>query len=159
MDEKTTLQSYFVDLAFSNDGSQHLRLDGVGPAKRDRRLSFHRRKDRAGTHHRNPAAAARGGRGQITYPTDDLPPGAAAAYPAGFAVLPGRDGDRLLIADNLADNAVLLDATSGNLLKTFDLSTSHYVPSAYPYPIIANRALGSRGLGQSGMSRRSLSST
>ena len=50
-----------------------------------------------------------------------------------FAVLPGAKGDRLLIANNLSDNVVLLDVSSGEIEKSFDLSRSRYVPSAYPY--------------------------
>src|SRR5208282_2469621 len=55
-------------------------------------------------------------------------------------VLPGRKGDRLLIANNLSDNVVLLDVTSGNIEKSSDLSRSRYIPSVYPYTVIANKA-------------------
>src|SRR5262249_3540876 len=68
------------------------------------------------------------------------PPGTAPPYPAGFAVLRGDKGDRLLIANNLSDNAVLLDVASGQILKSFDLSRSKYVPAAYPYTVVANKA-------------------
>ena len=55
-------------------------------------------------------------------------------------MLPGAKGDRLLIANNLSDNVVLLDVSSGEIEKSFDLSRSRYVPSAYPYTVIANKA-------------------
>jgi len=79
------------------------------------------------------------------------PAGTAIPYPAGFAVLPAATGkaepqtsgsaggDRLLVANNLSDNVVLLDASSGKILQSFDLSRNRYVPAAYPYTVIANK--------------------
>jgi len=34
----------------------------------------------------------------------------------------------------------LLDVSSGEIEKSFDLSRSRYVPAAYPYTVIANKA-------------------
>ena len=34
----------------------------------------------------------------------------------------------------------VLDATSGKIEKSYDLSRSRYIPSAYPYTVIANKA-------------------
>ena len=82
-----------------------------------------------------------------------IPLETAIPYPAGFAVLPGAadgphgrgaaafstvQGDRLLVANNLSDNVVLLDVASGKILKSFDLSRNRYVPAAYPYTVIAS---------------------
>ncbi|HWE48023.1 MAG TPA: hypothetical protein VG407_18545 [Caulobacteraceae bacterium] len=135
-DDKTTQQSYFVGLAFSKDGSH---LYASLASVKNNEIAVYRfaggkvSVERTIAIPPQPVAAGK----QITYDTDGLPPGAAAAYPAGLTVLPG---DRLLVADNLADNAVLIDAASGRVMQRFDLSTSHYVPSAYPYTVIANRA-------------------
>jgi len=52
----------------------------------------------------------------------------------------GSEGRPVLIANNLSDNVVLLDVSSGEIEKSFDLSRSRYVPSAYPYTVIANKA-------------------
>src|SRR5262249_5626331 len=68
------------------------------------------------------------------------PVGTVPPYPAGFAVLKGDKSDRLLIANNLSDNVVLLDVASGEIEKSFDLSRSKYVPAAYPYTVVANKA-------------------
>src|SRR4029077_11811437 len=68
------------------------------------------------------------------------PAGTALPYPAGLAVLPGPNGDRLLIANNLSDNAIVLDTSSGKIVQSFDLSRSRFIPSAYPYSVIANKA-------------------
>lgn len=58
------------------------------------------------------------------------------AYPAAIAVVPPEDkyrmGDWLLVAENLSDSVVLLDATAGKVLQTFDLSENNAVPSTYP---------------------------
>jgi DNA-binding beta-propeller fold protein YncE len=60
-------------------------------------------------------------------------------YPAGLAVIPGTGGDKILVADNLSDNALLLDAAHGRVLRTFDLSEGQHVPASYPYTVIATR--------------------
>lgn len=67
------------------------------------------------------------------------PPHMAIPYPAGLAVINDRGHDNLLVANNLADDAVLLDAASGKVLETFDLSTSNLVPSSYPYTCVATK--------------------
>jgi hypothetical protein len=76
---------------------------------------------------------------KMTFDAGKNPAGAAPPYPAGLAVLTSAQGDRLLVANNLSDNVVLLDAASGRILKSFDVSTSDYVPAAYPYTVIANK--------------------
>jgi len=57
-------------------------------------------------------------------------------YPAAIAVLAGppEDGglERLLVADNLSDDVLLMDATTGVIEKRFDLAENDAVPSTYP---------------------------
>ena len=53
-------------------------------------------------------------------------------YPAAIAVVPGGGPERLLIADNLSDDVLLIDAASGRVLTRFDLAESEAVPSTYP---------------------------
>ncbi len=67
------------------------------------------------------------------------PPHTAIPYPAGLAVIADKGHDKLLIANDLSDNAVLLDAATGKILQTFDLSTSDLVPSSFPYTCVATR--------------------
>ncbi len=67
-------------------------------------------------------------------------PNTAIPYPAGLAVVGDSKGrDRLIVANNLSDNAVLLDPATGKILQTFDLSTSDLVPSSFPYTCVATR--------------------
>jgi DNA-binding beta-propeller fold protein YncE len=49
-------------------------------------------------------------------------------YPAAIALV----GGKLLVAENLSDSVVLMDATTGAIEKTFDLSQNDAVPSTYP---------------------------
>ena len=49
-------------------------------------------------------------------------------------------GDRLLVANNLSDNAVLLDIASGSVERSFDLSRTSYIPSGFPYAVVVNKA-------------------
>jgi len=64
--------------------------------------------------------------------------GTAIPYPAGLAVIPGNP-ERLLIANNFSDSVILIDAHTGDLIRQFDLSTNRFVPSAYPYMVVAAR--------------------
>jgi len=66
-----------------------------------------------------------------------LGPGMAIPYPAGFAVIPRGKSDTLLVANNYADNAVLLDVASGKQLASFDLSTHRVVPNSFPFTVVA----------------------
>ena len=68
------------------------------------------------------------------------PPGTAIPYPAGLALVSSGPGhDRLLVADNLSDNVVLVDVSTGKILQRFDLSTSDLIPSSFPYTCVATR--------------------
>jgi len=67
------------------------------------------------------------------------PPGTAIPYPAGLALISSSGHDKLLVADNLSDNVVLLDTPTGKTLQSFDLSTSDLVPSSYPYTCVATK--------------------
>lgn len=68
-----------------------------------------------------------------------LPPNQAVPYPAGLAVVPGAAGDKLLVAENLADEAVLVEANGGAILQRFPLGSGPLVPSAYPYSVVVLR--------------------
>lgn len=67
------------------------------------------------------------------------PPHMAIPYPAGLTVIVDGGRDKLLIANNLSDNAVVLDPATGKVLQTFDLTTSDLVPSSFPYTCVATR--------------------
>ena len=78
------------------------------------------------------------------------PQGTAIPYPAGLAVVPGNP-ERLLIANNFSDTAILIDASPGDLINgsadpihQFDLSTNTFIPSAYPYTVVVSKD-GRRG--------------
>ncbi len=55
-------------------------------------------------------------------------------YPAALAVVGPADSsrERLLVADNLSDDVLLIDAASGKVEDRFDLSESDAVPSTFP---------------------------
>ncbi|MBS1813338.1 MAG: bifunctional YncE family protein/alkaline phosphatase family protein [Acidobacteria bacterium] len=64
-------------------------------------------------------------------------------FPAAIAVIPGTD-EHLLVADNLSDDALLIDAKAGKILSRFDLSESDAVPSTYPIAVAVTKD-GARG--------------
>ena len=141
-------QSYFLGLAFSSDG-RHLYAsvgsitDPTG-AKKDNTgngvavYSFH-----AGTIAPErflkiaPQPVAPGKK--IAFELRKTPAGTAIPYPAGLAVISGKGSDQILLANNLSDNVVLLNASDGTIVKAFDLSTSRLIPSAFPYSVVASR--------------------
>jgi hypothetical protein len=73
------------------------------------------------------------------------PPHMSIPYPAGMTLITDGGHDKLLIANDLSDNAVLLDPANGKIQQTFDLSgnfdfsTSLLMPSSYPYTCVAAR--------------------
>jgi DNA-binding beta-propeller fold protein YncE len=142
-------QSYFVGLAFSSDGN-HLYASigsitdptGEKPADTGNGIAVYRFQE-----------------GKISWdrfikiPPQEIPAGKKVAqgvqktgkgtvlpYPAGLSVISGQGApDKLLVANNLSDNAVLIDAASGRVLKQFDLSTHEMIPSSFPYTLVASR--------------------
>jgi DNA-binding beta-propeller fold protein YncE len=148
-DELSTRQSYFIGLAFSSDGS-HLYASmgsitdptGEKPKSTGNGIAAYKFAVGQVTPERfikiPPQRLAAGK--VVSYGVRKTPAGTAPPYPAGFAVLPGEKGDRLVVANNLSDNVVLLDVASGQILKSFDLSRGRYVPAEYPYTVVANKA-------------------
>jgi DNA-binding beta-propeller fold protein YncE len=140
-------QSYFIGLAFSSDG-KHLYAsvgsltDPTGEKKGDTGNGIAVYSFSAGK-----VAPER----FISIPLQPLgtgkklavgltaPPHMAIPYPAGIDVIADGGHDKLLIANNLSDNAVLLEPATGKILQSFDLSTSDLVPSSYPYTCVATK--------------------
>jgi DNA-binding beta-propeller fold protein YncE len=68
-------------------------------------------------------------------------------YPAAIAVYSPRCGkerceddmSRLLVAENLSDAVVEMDAASGTIVRSFDLSETEDVPSTYPIAIAVTK--------------------
>jgi DNA-binding beta-propeller fold protein YncE len=76
------------------------------------------------------------GRHTAYLPTGDGTMG--VPYPAALAVVPGTK-ERLLIAENLSDTVALIDAKTGEIEHTFDVSESVDVPSTYPIAIAVSK--------------------
>jgi DNA-binding beta-propeller fold protein YncE len=53
-------------------------------------------------------------------------------FPAAIAVLSAGGAEKLLVADNLSDDVLLMDANTGAIEKRFDLAENDAVPSTYP---------------------------
>ena len=59
-------------------------------------------------------------------------------FPAGLAVVRGKDGDALLVANNLSDEAVLLDK-DGHVRMRFDLALWPRIPSSLPFGVVVTK--------------------
>jgi len=53
-------------------------------------------------------------------------------FPAAIAVVKRGGAEKLLVAENLTDDALLIDAATGKVEHRFDLTESNAVPSTYP---------------------------
>ena len=141
-------QSYFIGLVFSSDG-KHLYAsvgsvtDPTGEKAGDtgNGIAVYSFADGKVTPERfiaiEPQALAAGKR--VAEELEKTAAGTAIPYPAGLALVAAGGRDQLLVADNLSDNVVLLDVTSGKVIQRFDLSTNDLVPSTFPYTVVATR--------------------
>jgi DNA-binding beta-propeller fold protein YncE len=77
---------------------------------------------------------------KVAYGVRKTAPGTVLPYPAGLAVIAEKGGsDKLLVANNYSDSAVLLDSGDGKTVETFDLSAHDLIPSEFPYTVVATR--------------------
>jgi DNA-binding beta-propeller fold protein YncE len=65
-------------------------------------------------------------------------------YPAGLSVGNNGGQERLLVANNNSDEAVLINAADGKLIFRFDLSTFKQIPASLPYTTVMTKN-GKRG--------------
>ncbi len=147
-DDYSTRQSYFIGLAFSTDG-KHLYASmgsitdptGEKPKSTGNGIAVYKFAAGQVVPERfikiAPQKIVEGK--EVAFGDRITPAGTALPYPAGFAVLPGPEGDRLVVANNLSDNAIVLDINSGKILQSFDLNRNRYIPAEYPYTVIANK--------------------
>ncbi len=80
-----------------------------------------------------------------------LPPGKArqkelkdVTYPAGLSVGQSGGEERILVASNHSDEALLLNASDGRIIYRFDLSTFRQIPGALPNSAVMSKD-GKRG--------------
>ena len=61
-------------------------------------------------------------------------------FPAALAVLGTKSNtDALLVADNLSDDVLLIDAVTGKMMHRFDMSESDAVPGTYPIALAVSK--------------------
>jgi DNA-binding beta-propeller fold protein YncE len=141
-------QSYFVGFAFSSDG-QHLYASigsitdptGENPGSTGNGIAvyrFHEGKVSWDRFIKIPAQKVAAGK-SVAQGVQKTDKGTVLPYPAGLAVIASANApDKLLVANNLSDNVVLIDSASGQILKRIDLSTHDLIPSSFPYTVVAS---------------------
>ncbi len=141
-------QSYFLGLVFSSDG-KHLYASvgsvtdptGQKPPDTGNGIAVYTFTDGKVAPERfipiEPQPLAPGKK--VAVGLQKTPTATAIPYPEGLALVSSAGHDRLLIANNLSDNVVLLDIASGKILQRFDLSTNDLIPSSFPYTCVATR--------------------
>src|SRR5271155_1016753 len=60
-------------------------------------------------------------------------------FPAAIVVVGTAAAEKLLVADNLSDQVLVIDAVSGEVEKRFDLSESDAVPATYPIALALSK--------------------
>ena len=80
-----------------------------------------------------------------------LPPGKVrhdelkdVTYPAGLSAGNSGSEERILVACNQSDEAILLNVSDGRIIHRFDLSTFRQIPGALPYTTVISKD-GKRG--------------
>jgi DNA-binding beta-propeller fold protein YncE len=144
----TAHQSYFLGLAFSSDGA-HLYASmgsitdptGAKSGNTGNGIAVYKFENGEVTAERflkiAPQKIAAGRK--VAFGVRKTAAGTAIPYPAGLAVISAKGSDRLLVANNLSDNVVMLDSGDGHVLQQFDLSTHEMIPSSFPYTVVATR--------------------
>ena len=141
-------QTYFLGLAWSGDGNELYASvasltdpEGKKEGSTGNGIAVYRFSDGALRPERFlklPLVAAGKDKKSI-YGAKFVPAGFVSPYPAGIVVVKREGGEALLVAENLADDAVLIDARDGKVLHRFDLGRGKVVPNSFPYAVIANR--------------------
>jgi len=141
-------QTYFLGLAFSGDGKRLYAsvaslTDPTGELKGDtgNGIAVYAFSDGRVTPQsflRIPLQPLSSGKRGVRE-TPHVPAGEAVPYPAGLAVIDQGESEKILVADNLSDDVLLVDAASGAIVRRFDLSTRDFVPASYPYAVVATR--------------------
>src|SRR5258707_11968506 len=65
-------------------------------------------------------------------------------YPAGLSIAESGGQERLLVAGNHSDEALLLNTSDGKIVRRFDLSTFKQIPASLPYTTVITKD-GKRG--------------
>jgi DNA-binding beta-propeller fold protein YncE len=130
-------QTYFLGLAFSLDG-KHLFASVASLTD-----PLGKRKSSTG----NGIAVYSFGNGRVTperfmalAPRTNIPAGKVrradfkdVTYPAGLSVGESGGQQRLLVASNNSDEALLMNASDGKIIYRFDLSSFKRIPASLPY--------------------------
>jgi DNA-binding beta-propeller fold protein YncE len=141
-------QTYFLGLAFSLDG-KHLYASmasltdplGKKPGSTGNGIAVYSFRDGAVAPERFLPLA----------PRSSVPAGKMrrdtfkdVTYPAGLSVGISGTDERILVASNASDEAILLNASDGAIIHRFDLSTYSRIPASLPYTAVMTHD-GKRG--------------
>ena len=146
--EAKALQTYFVGLAFSKDGTRLYASvaslthpEGNGSVQLGNGIAvytFHEGKVSWTKLLKLPLLALNAGQ-EFSYGAEFVRKGFANPYPAGLAVLEKDGREMLLVASNLSDSVLLVDAQSGEVRHRFDVARkSGVVPSRFPYRLVVS---------------------
>lgn len=139
-------QTYFVGLAFSLDGKKlYASIASLTDPKGEKSgalgngiavYTFNDGKLEPDRFLKLPLLAIKS-RQKFVYGAAYVPHRFANPYPAGLAVFAQDGHEKLLVASNLSDSVLWLDASTGTVEHRIDLSRHHgVVPSRFPYRLV-----------------------
>ena len=146
---KNSHQSYFYGIGFSSDGSAIYASigstsdpDGTRQGNTGNGIAVYKFESGTLTPERFikiPTSPVP--QGKSTHVSQRQVPNRLVPFPAELAVIrnPNPGGDLLLVANNLSDEAVLLESQSGNVLDSFDLSLYSEIPGSFPYGVVVTK--------------------
>ena len=142
---------FYSGLAFSADGKHlYAALDSMSDPDAGNNIAVYRFNAGRITPERliNIGLQKLTGARRTTLP-DGTPTSDGVSFPAAIAVIPSPCTKRnpcedaptplILVANNLSDDAVLIDAQSEQIARRFDLSENDAVPSTYPVAVAASK--------------------
>ena len=140
-----TSQAFFAGIAFSSDGTKvyaslasSTDLTGDGHKKTGNGIAVYAFAQGVLTPEKFlslPAVVLAPGRHSSLLSSDGH---TVAPYPAAIAVVRGAR-ESILVAENLADSVALIDAQTGLITRSFDLSVGENVPATYPIAVAATQ--------------------
>jgi YVTN family beta-propeller protein len=144
---KTGKQTLYSGLAFSRDG-QHIfasmasLTDPIGDGKNATGsgvVVYSFTNGKISPERMIPLSLQQLAQGRKTKLIGDADGDKGVPYPAAIGAVGTAGSEKLLVVENLSDDVLLIDATTGAIEKRFDLAENDAVPSTYPIALAVSK--------------------
>jgi DNA-binding beta-propeller fold protein YncE len=141
-------QTYYSGLAFSPDGTHLYAVfdslkapEGGQPGRTGNAIAVYGfDAGKVSFDHLIPIGLQKLAAGRTQNPLEsEVAAGSAIPVPAGVAAFKSASGDRLLVADEFSDDALVIDAATGKVVYRYDFAEKTMVPTEYPIAVAVSR--------------------